>query len=350
MLGRDARPVAIGVPIGDPNGIGPEVAVRAVLALKNRDYGVFLVGDSWVVRRAVSLVAEAGNVQVRVLAGPEDIPGDMVTARGGVDVLDVVALEVEELSPGTVSAKAGKASLDYLNKALELAMSGRIDGIACAPANKEAMKLAGSPFNGQTELVASAVGAREAGTALVSGKFRVFQVTGHVSLRKACDMITEERVLSNIRMARKVLSEDFGIDDPLVAVCGLNPHSGDGGLLGNEEQDHIIPAINKARAEGIRVDGPLPGDTAFLKVKREGHDGIVAMYHDQANAVLKFISSEAVTVTTGLPIVRTTVGHGTAFDIAWKGVADPGCMIGAIEVAAQLARVRKERGLRAVGR
>ena len=205
------------------------------------------------------------------------------------------------------------------------------------------MKLAGSKFSGQTEFISSLTGVREVSTVLVSDKFRVFQLTGHVSLRRACDSITEERVLHGIRRARVAL-EDFGIDDPLIAVCGLNPHSGDGGVLGTEEQEHIIPAINKARAEGIGVDGPLPGDTVFSKVQAENHDGILAMYHDQANTVLKFIS-DPVSVSIGLPIVRTTVGHGTAYDIAWKGVANPACMTAAIQVAAELAQVRKNRGV-----
>lgn len=179
------------------------------------------------------------------------------------------------------------------------------------------------------------------GTVLVAGKFRVFRTTGHISLRKVCGAITEELVLSQIRTARRVLVEDLGIEDPLIAVCGLNPHSGDGGLLGSEEQDHIIPAIRLAKDGGIRVDGPLPGDTAFRKVERVGHDGVVVMYHDQANTVPKYAFSDPVTVTTGLPFVRTMLGHGTAFDIAWKGIADHGCMKEAISLAAELCRVRK---------
>ena len=339
----------IGVPIGDPNGIGPEVAVKAALALKGRDVGVLLIGDEWVVPRAAELAGAADAVAVEVCT--DAAKAREAAMRGhALTVLDVPRLRPDELSPGVVSISGGKATLAYLDTAIELAAQGVVDGIACAPANKEAMRLAGSPFNGQTELIAAAFGVRRVGTVLVAGPFRVFDVTGHVSLARACAMVTRDRVLATIRSARNVLSQDFGIEDPWIAVLGLNPHSGDGGLLGSEEQEHIIPAIEQARAEGIRVDGPLPGDTAYLTVRRMGHDGVVAMYHDQANAVPKFAASEVVTVTVGLPIVRTTVGHGTAFDIAWQGKASPACMVSAIEVAAELARVRRRRaGSRSVG-
>lgn len=316
------------------------MAVNAAVALKGRDFGVLLVGDGWVVERAARLAGSGGRVPVRICTTVAEAR-DAALAGHGLAVLDVPELKPGELSPGVTSPRAGAATLVYLRKAIELAVTGQVDGMACAPANKEAMRLAGSPFNGQTELIAAELGVQRVGTVLVSGSFRVFDVTGHVSLVRACGMVTQERVLSAIRTARRVLSGDFGCADPRLAVLGLNPHSGDGGVLGTEEKDHIIPAIERARSEGIRVDGPLPGDTAYLTVRRLGHDGVIAMYHDQANAVPKFATSEVVTVTVGLPIVRTTVGHGTAFDIAWQGMASHACMTSAIEVAADLARVRR---------
>jgi 4-hydroxythreonine-4-phosphate dehydrogenase len=331
----------IGVPIGDPNGIGPEIATRATLDLLHRDYIPLLIGDFWLVEKALQILQVISQVPINLVTLPKDRGIEAVP--GEINILDVSRTDRTKFAPGTAAADSGMASLDYTRTGVELALSKQIDGIACAPSNKEAMKLAGSKFSGQTEFISSLTGTRKASTVLVSDKFRVFQLTGHVSLRSACDLITQDRVLHGIRMARLAL-EDFGIDDPLIAVCGLNPHSGDGGLLGTEEQEHIIPAINKARAQGIKVDGPLPGDTVFLKVQGENHDGILAMYHDQANAVLKFIS-EPVSVTVGLPMVRTTVGHGTAYDIAWKGTANPSCMTAAIEVAAELAQSRKNKGV-----
>lgn len=340
MVRIESMPI-IGVPLGDPNGIGPEIATKATLGLLDRDYVLLLIGGLWLVEKALEVLEVRSQVPINVVIMPKDKDIEIVPDR--INILHVSAMDSTKLAPGKAAADSGRASLDYTRAGVELALSGKIDGIACAPSNKEAMKLAGSKFSGQTEFISSLTGARQASTVLVSDKFRVFQLTGHVSLRRACDSITEERVLHGIRRARVAL-EDFGIDDPLIAVCGLNPHSGDGGVLGTEEQEHIIPAINKARAEGIGVDGPLPGDTVFLKVQAENHDGILAMYHDQANTVLKFIS-EPVSVSIGLPIVRTTVGHGTAYDIAWKGVANPACMTAAIQVAAELAQVRKNRGV-----
>lgn len=331
----------IGIPIGDPNGIGPEIATKATLLLLDRDHVSLLIGDFWLVEKALQILQVSSQAPINVMTLSKE--RDIEILPGKINILDVPGMGSTKLAPGTATAESGKASLEYTRTAVELAMSKKIDGIACAPSNKEGMNLAGSKFSGQTEFISSLTGTREVSTLLVSDKFRVFHLIGHVSLRNACDLISEERVLYGIRMARSAL-KDFGIDNPLIAVCALNPHSGDGGLLGTEEQEHIIPAINKARAEGIKVDGPLPGDTAFLKVKGENHDGIVAMYHDQANAILKFIS-EPVSVTIGLPIVRTTVGHGTAYDIAWNGKANPSCMKTTIELAAELAKSRKGRGV-----
>lgn len=340
MVETKGMPI-IGIPIGDPNGIGPEIAFKATLGLLDRDYVPLLIADLWLVEKALQILGVSSHVQINVVTVPEDKVIESVP--GNINVLHVPAMDSARLAPGTAAVDSGCASLDYTRTGVDLAMSGRIDGIACAPSNKEAMKLAGSRFSGQTEFIRSLTGAQEVSTVLVSDKFRVFQLTGHVSLRTACDLITEEHVFHGIRRARLAL-QDFGIDDPLIAVCGLNPHAGDGGLMGTEEGEQIMPAIKRARAEGIRVEGPLPGDTAFSIVQAGHHDGMLAMYHDQANAVLKFMS-EPVSVSIGLPIVRTTVGHGTAYDIAWKGVANPSCMTAAIEVAAELARARKNRGV-----
>lgn len=328
------RPTIVGLTIGDPNGIGPEVAVKAALALGDREFATVLMGDAEVIRRAAALAGVGQEERIRLLDRPEDarpVPGTINVCGAG---------PAAEIEAGAVTAEAGKAAMGWLAGAVKLAAEGRIDAVSCAPANKEAMRLAGSPFSGQTEFIASLTGG-EPGTVLVSGPYRVFQATTHVPLRKACDLITQERIITHIRQAHDILTRDFGIVNPLIAVCGLNPHSGDGGLLGQEEKSHIIPAIEQAKQEGIRVDGPLPGDTAFVKVRRQGHDGVVAMYHDQANVILKFMSADPVTVTVGLPIVRTTVGHGTAHDIAGRGIADPGCMTAAVIIAAQLAEARR---------
>jgi 4-hydroxythreonine-4-phosphate dehydrogenase len=220
-------------------------------------------------------------------------------------------------------------------------MAGEIDAIVSAPLNKESMRRAGYRFEGQTQILAELTGSERYGMILVLGNVRVMMLTTHMALREACDAVTKERVLSMLQLADDTL-RSFGITKPKIAVAGLNPHAGDGGLFGTEEIDGSIPAIAQAVAQGIDAVGPVPADVVFVQAVDGDYDLVLAMYHDQANIAAKLLGfGEVVTVLAGLPIIRTSVGHGTAFDIAGKGVAREGNFRKAVEVAIDLARRKK---------
>ena len=221
-------------------------------------------------------------------------------------------------------------------------MSGDIDAIATAPLNKEAINLAGFNYNGHTELLAEATGTEDYAMMLVAGRLRVVHVTTHVALGKVSELIRKKRVMTTIKLTDQSL-RSLGIKNPNIAVAGLNPHAGEGGLFGSEEKQEIRPAVEECRSLGISVDGPFPSDTIFLRGSRGDFDAVVAMYHDQGHIPVKTLGfEEGVNVTIGLPIIRTSVDHGTAFDIAWKGKANPRSMIEAIRLASDLARSKKK--------
>jgi len=231
----------------------------------------------------------------------------------------------------------------YTQKAGNMAMAGTIDAIVSAPLNKEAMRKAGYSFEGQTQILAELTGSKRFGMILLLGSIRVMMLTNHMALRAACDAVSKERVFEMITLADESL-RGFGIERPKIAVAGLNPHSGEGGLFGREEIEGSIPAIEAASANGIDVTGPVPADVVFVKAREGGYDLVLAMYHDQANMAAKLLGfGEVVTLLAGLPIIRTSVGHGTAFDIAGKGIADHTNFVRAIETAAELAGIKKEK-------
>ncbi len=246
-----------------------------------------------------------------------------------------------------MSAPAGRAAADYITRAMELARAGEVAGIVTAPINKEALRLAGLPYPGHTEMLAAFCGVREVAMMLVHGDMRVSHVTAHVALREACDLVTRARVLSVIRLTDAALRQ-MGLPRRRIAVSGLNPHAGESGLFGKEEAKEISPAIAEARQEGIGAIGPLPPDSVFARHRAGQFDAVVAMTHDQGHIAVKTIGllaeapgrlrSAGVNVTLGLPIIRTSVDHGTAFDIAGKAVADSGSMVAAIRLAGQMAR------------
>lgn len=243
--------------------------------------------------------------------------------------------------PGCPSTETGRAALAAIDSAIELALKGAVDGIVTAPVSKRHILEAGIPFVGHTEYLASRAGVQQPTMLHVSDKLRVSIVTTHVSIRKLPAMITVDRILHTIRETHSALRRYFGFLEPRLAVAGLNPHAGEGGAFGREEIEAIAPAIEAAKGEGIRASGPFGGDTLFLRAVRGEFDAVVAMYHDQALAPLKTIAPDAVNVTLGLPFVRTSVDHGTAFDIAGQGKADAGPMIQAIRVAIQMAKANR---------
>ena len=325
----------VAVTPGDPAGVGPEVTVKA---LGHQDVWEccrpILVGDVKLLRRALELVG--GSLELRATSDVSEARFD--PARP--DVLDLHNVDLDALRRGEVSAEAGRASVEYVERATELALQGRVGAVVTGPINKAALHEAGIPFVGHTELLADLTGAERVTTMLATPGLRVVHVTRHVGLRDVAALVTRERVLDTIRLTARSL-EEMGLQSPRLAAAALNPHGSDGGLLGNEEIEAIGPAVEAARAEGVDVEGPIPADTVFLRAIRGEFDVVVAMYHDQGHIPIKVHDFErSVTVTLGLPIVRTSVDHGTAFEIAWKGVASEESLVEAIKLAAALASGR----------
>ncbi len=257
-------------------------------------------------------------------------------------VLDPLERPLGRYRLGAVSKKTGAASAAFIVKAVRLAQLGCIDAIVTGPINKEAINLAGYDYPGHTEMLAALTKSRESGMMIIGGPLKIMFVTTHVAHRKLAKTLSADNIGKAIRLAHKALREYFGIPKPRIGVAALNPHAGEHGLFGDEEQRVIRPAVRRARARGITASDPLPADTLFGKAARGDFDGVVAMYHDQGLIALKLLAfGRCVNLTIGLPIIRTSVDHGTAYDIAGKGVADPGSMVEAITLAARLAAKRK---------
>ncbi|MBI3973209.1 MAG: 4-hydroxythreonine-4-phosphate dehydrogenase PdxA [Chloroflexi bacterium] len=340
---RGELPV-LALTMGDPVGIGPEVVAKAVAAEEVRAAcRPLVIGNAVILRRA----AQQGRValDVREVSAPDEPVerGDETGDVPRVAVLDPLgdqAPPLESLPLGNVSAAAGKASVEYVIHAIDLAMRRAAAGIVTAPINKEAINRAGFRYAGHTELLAERTGSREAAMMLVTGDFRVSHASTHVALERVPGLITEARLARVFELTWQTVRQ-LGIEHPKIAVAGLNPHASEHGLFGTQETDVIAPAIAAAQARGWDFSGPWPPDTIFARAQRGEFDAVVAMYHDQGHIAIKMIGfDEGVNLSLGLPIVRTSVDHGTAFDIAGKGVARPVSMIQATLMAAQLARAR----------
>ena len=324
------KPVA--VTFGDAAGIGPEIVVKTFAdSAFMKAHPAFVVGDIGVLRRAAALWAPSLDVQA--IAGPEKHQ----PAAGTLQVVNISALRAE-LPLGQVSAAAGRAAFDAIRHAIEWANQGRIAAICTAPIHKEALAAADVPYPGHTEMLADLSGTADYGMMLANPQLRTLLVTVHCSLVDAVRKLSVALELRIIRLAHRSL-QSMGIAQPRIAVAGLNPHAGEGGLFGSEDLTVIAPAVAQARAEGIDAVGPLPGDTVFMQARKGRYDIVVAQYHDQGLIPVKLLGVEdGVNVTLGLPFVRTSPDHGTAFDIAGHGVADPASMKTALATAHQLAR------------
>jgi len=325
----------VAITLGDPAGVGPEVTARALAQDAVRDCcRPLVVGDAGVLAQAMALVG--APLAAHAVAAVAEARFDPAAP----DVLDLHNVDFPALQIGRVSAAAGRAAVDYVERAVELAQGRQVDAIATGPINKAALRAAGVPYIGHTELLAALTGEARVTTMLATPGLRVVHVTRHVPLREVAAHITHERVLETIRLTDAGL-RGMGIPRPRLAVAALNPHGGDEGLIGREELDIIGPAIQDAQAEGIQAHGPIPADSVFFRAIRGEFDAVVAMYHDQGHIPIKTHGFErSVTVTLGLPIVRTSVDHGTAFDIAWQGTASEDSMVEAIRLAAQMAQTR----------
>lgn len=316
--------------MGDPGGIGPEIIVRAITKSAVRRVCIpIIVADISVMEKACRLVGRAPRI--REIQSVRE-----AGATGYIEVINTGAGTHPFLPETRPTAAGGEASVAAIRKAVDLVMRGHAHGMVTAPISKESLKLAGVHWPGHTEMLAHLSRTKRYAMMLTGGPLRVILVTIHVPLRKVPDLIAKKKVMQTIRLARTAC-DMLGIRDPRIGVAGLNPHAGEAGLFGDEETRHIAPAVREACREGIAVSGPHPPDTIFSKAYRGEIDIVVCMYHDQGLIPLKMIAFEkGVNVTVGLPFVRTSPDHGTAFDIAWKGRADPSSMIEAILLAARL--------------
>ena len=324
-----SRDRVVAVTMGDPTGIGPEIVAKLFAETGGRR--AVVVGDVALMRRAVDLL----ELPLRV--NPVGRPTDARFERGTIDVVPATELPAD-LPYGRVDARGGGAAYEYVRRAVELALADEVHAIATAPLNKEAMHLAGFRYPGHTEVLAELTGVRDYAMMLVTDDLRVVHVSTHVALSEAIRRVQPERELTVIRLADRSLRL-LGVEQPRVAVAGLNPHAGESGLFGTEDRDVIAPAVEAARAEGIDASGPWPPDTVFMHAREGRFDIVVVQYHDQGHIPIKLMGFDTgVNVTVGLPFFRTSVDHGTAFDIAGTGRADHGSMRAAVDLAAALAR------------
>lgn len=329
-----SKPI-IAITMGDAAGVGPEIIVKTL-----KDPSIYetcrplVIGDAKILERVKPIVAS--NADIRVIKAVSEAQFNL----GTIDCLDLDLLPVD-LPFGQISAKAGDAAFQFLKKAIEMANEGTIDAICTAPLNKEALHKGGHIYPGHTEILAELTGTVDYSMMLTAPGLRVIHVTTHIGIIDAVKKINVDRVYKVIRLAHETLQK-AGIAQPKIAVCGINPHAGEHGLFGyGEEGEKIVPAVQKAQEEGITVDGPLPADTLFFRARRGDFDIVVAMYHDQGHGPIKVLGLEAgVNITVGLPIIRTSVDHGTAFDIAGKGIADALSLKEALRQAVELAPKR----------
>ncbi len=347
------RKPILAVTMGDPAGIGAEITVKTL-----SDPRMFslcqpvVIGDAAVMRAAAGLVHHP-EIAIHAIRRV----GDAAFTHGVIDVLETGKVDMEQFRYGAVSAMAGNAAFAYVKQAIELALAGDVDATVTNALNKEALNLAGHHYSGHTEIYAEFTHTKKYTMMLAHGDLRVVHVSTHVSLRRAIELVKKDRVLEVIRIADAALKH-LGIASPKIGVAGLNPHCGEGGLFGDEDAREILPAVTAAQAEGILAEGPIPADTVFSKARGGWYDIVVAMYHDQGHIPLKLLgfvydplkrqweAVDGVNITLGLPIIRTSVDHGTAFDLAGKGVANESSLKMAMEYAVRFAVQRMQENAR----
>ncbi|MFU2072631.1 4-hydroxythreonine-4-phosphate dehydrogenase PdxA [Gallibacterium anatis] len=328
------KPV-LGITMGDAAGIGAEIIVKS-LADKHL-YEIaqpVVIGDKKMMQRALDLLQSP--LKINVVTNLDNLN----TKYGTIDLVDLDNVPAD-LPYSQVDPRAGKAAYEYVEKAVQYAMANKIQAVVTAPLNKEALHAGGKMFPGHTEILAQLSGTKDYSMMLVSEKLRVIHVTTHVQLRKACDLVKKERVLTVIKLADEN-AKMIGFKQPRVAVAGLNPHSGENGMFGDEDSKEIVPAVEAAKQLGINASGPIPPDTVFHRAANLNEfDIVVVMYHDQGHIPIKLLGFDTgVNVTVGLPFIRTSVDHGTAFPIAGKGIADSKSMTESLYLAAQMAQIK----------
>ena len=320
----------IAITMGDACGIGPEIVAKLFADITPLPHTLVL-GDGDMIQRAIRLLDLP--LSVKVIDSPEDF-------QSTANIINLISLShlPYDLPYGQLDARAGKAAYDYIRAGIDLALQKRIRAVVTAPINKEAMRLADVHYPGHTEILADFSGTKDFAMMLMNDDLRVILVTIHVALREALEQVTIESELRTIRLAHQAMTQ-LSIARPRIAVAGLNPHAGEHGLFGTEDEAILKPAIRQAQAEGIDASGPWPGDTVFMNARKGHYDIVVAQYHDQGLIPVKYLGvDEGVNITVGLPFVRTSVDHGTAFDIAGTGKASHASLRVAVEQAAMLAK------------
>jgi 4-hydroxythreonine-4-phosphate dehydrogenase len=327
----------LAITMGDPAGIGPEIIVKALQLPKVwRVCRPLIIGSRPILEQTIHSL----NISLRIdsVDGHDEYSAKQAFRRGHLPLFDPFSKPVRSIRTGRVSAKAGEMAVMCIQSAVRFAQASYVGGMVTAPINKEAMHLAGHCYPGHTEMLADLTKAKESGMMIMGGPLKIIFTTTHVPLRDVAKTLTISNIFKAIRLAHVGMKQLFGIKKPRIAVAGFNPHAGEHGLFGDEETRLILPAITRAKAQRIDCSGPHPADTMFAKALTGAFDALVALYHDQGLIPLKTVAfGHCVNITVGLPILRTSVDHGTAFDIAGKGIADPTSLVDAIVMAAQLA-------------
>jgi 4-hydroxythreonine-4-phosphate dehydrogenase len=324
------RPI-IGITMGDPVGIGPEIILSALV-----NPSIYKKCRPLVIGDMERLKVLKGYIKSDLQFNAVKEPKNGVYQCGCVDVVSTFKLEPGQILWGEPTALTGKAMVSYITSTIDMAIQGRIDAMVTCPINKQAMHMAGFFYNGHTEILAEKTNTTAFAMMLAGDKLRVVLVTIHIPLKDVSSVLSKEKILQTIIITGSSLSGRFGLKKPRIAVAGLNPHAGEGGIFGHEEERMILPAVNLAKSQGLDVFGPYPPDTIFYHAQNGLYDAVICMYHDQGLIPFKMIHfKDGVNTTLGLPIIRTSVDHGTAYDIAGKGKADPGSLTAAIKMAAE---------------
>lgn len=312
--------IKVGLTIGDPSGIGPEITLKAIKAL-NGAFDLVVIGDAWVLKKAQDPRRKTHDPRI----------------------IDLNNVSRKNFKFGQIKAEYGRASVEYLDTALDLLKNKEIDCLVTCPISKEAINLAGFNYSGHTEYFRDKTGAKQAVMMLLNNELKFSLVTRHIPLKDVSAALNQNNIYNTVSLTRKSLIEIFGIKKPRIVVCGLNPHASDNGVIGKEEKRKIIPALNKFKNRISGIDGPLPADIAISKAYDNHYDAVIAMYHDQALIPLKLgQSGSGVNITLGLPFIRTSPLHGTAFDIAGSSKANPLSLIEAIKLAAKCVLFQKK--------
>lgn len=323
----------IAIPMGDPAGIGPEIVVKALVneeVLKAAD--CIVVGDRKIIENAIEFTNT--DLKVNVISHPKD--GNY--EKGILNLIDLDNVDMKEFQIGQVSGMCGKAAYEYIEKSIELANQKEVAAVSTTPINKESLKAGNINFIGHTEIFGALTGTKDPLTMFEVHGMRVFFLTRHVSLRQACDLVTKDRIKDYVKRCKEVL-EKLGVTEGTMAIAGLNPHSGEHGLFGDEEVKHVTPAVEELKAEGYDVEGPIGADSVFHLALKGRYNSVLSLYHDQGHIATKTLDFErTIAITGGMPILRTSVDHGTAMDIAGKGIASEVSMVEAILLGAKYSK------------